>query len=70
MYSGVATGVARGQSTTPDSKIFAKNREKEEKITKNREKRKNQEEKAKIGKFLSLLPLLTDKAGFATGYVP
>ena len=32
--SGVATGVARGQSATPDSEKFAKNREKEGKIGK------------------------------------
>ena len=33
-----------------------------------RKKRKNREEKAKIGKVLSLLPLLTDRAGYATSY--
>ena len=40
----------RGQSATPDSENFAKNREKEGK------KRKNREEKANIGKVLSLCP--------------
>ena len=58
--SGVAIGVAWGQSATPDSEKFAKNREKirknREKIRKNREKEENREEKAKIGKFLSLCP--------------
>ena len=51
--SGVATGGSRGQSTTPDSEKFAKNRGKEEKIGK---RRKNREENAKIGKVLSLCP--------------
>ena len=51
--SGVATGVARGQSATPDSKNLPKIGKKYGKIGK---KRKNQEEKAKIGKFLSLCP--------------
>ena len=63
--SGVATGVARGgQSDTPDREKFAKNLEKsarnQEKLGKIQEesgkKRKNQEEKGKIGKFLSLCP--------------
>ena len=47
LHNGVATGVARGQSATPDNKKFAENREKI---------RKNPEEKAKIRKFLSLCP--------------
>ena len=46
-------GGQEGQSATPDSEKIAKNREKEGKI---RKKRKNREEKAKIGKFLSLCP--------------
>ena len=53
--SGVATGVARGQSATPGSEKNAKNREKSGKIQeKSGKRRKNREEKAKIGKFLSL----------------
>ena len=56
--SGVATGVAKGgQSATPDSEKIAKNQEKLGKIQeKSGKKRKNREEKAKIGKFLSLCP--------------
>ena len=55
-----------GQSATPDSKKFAKNREKE---GKNREKkRKQREEKAKIGKVLSLCP--SWQIGLATLLVP
>ena len=53
LYSGVATGGSRGQSATPNSEKFAKNRENQEKSGK---KRKNREEKAKIGKVLSLCP--------------
>ena len=45
------------QSTTSDSEKFAENRGKEEKIMKNQEKnRKNWEEKANLGKVLSLCP--------------
>ena len=40
---------------------------KREQIRKNRETRKNWKEKAKIGKVLSLSPLLTDRAGYANG---
>ena len=62
--SGVATGVARGQSATPDSEKFAKNWEKRlKKSAKLGKKRKNREEKAnREGSFT--LPLLTD--GLAT----
>ena len=46
-----------GQSATPDSENFAKNREKEGKNQeKSGKKMKNREEKAKIGKVLSLWP--------------
>ena len=45
-----------GQSATPDSEQFAKNQEKEGKIRKIEKKRKNWEEKTKIGKVLSLCP--------------
>ena len=50
LYSSIATGGQGGQSATPDSEKFAKNQEKLGK------KRKNREEKAKIGKVLSLCP--------------
>ena len=54
LYSGAATGGQGGQSATPDSEKFAKKMEKnQEKLGK---KRKNREEKAKIGKVLSLCP--------------
>ena len=53
-FSGIATGVARGQSAIPDSEKIANNRERE---GKNQEKkRKNREDKAKIRKVLSLCP--------------
>ena len=55
--SGVATGGHRGQSATPDSEKFVKNREKRgENQEKSGKKKKNREEKAKIGKVLSLCP--------------
>ena len=51
-----------GQSATPDSEKFAKNREKEGKNQeKSGKKRKNRE-----GSFT--LPLLTDRAGYTTSY--
>ena len=62
-FSGVATGGSRGQSATPNSEKFAKNREKEGKIGK---KRKNREEKGKNLEGSFTLPLLTDMAGYAT----
>ena len=49
----IKTGVARGESATPDSEKIAKNREKSGKIGK---KEENREEKAKSGKFHSLCP--------------
>ena len=54
MLNGVTTGVARGQSATPDSEKIAKNRGKFRK--KSGKKEENREEKAKMGKFLSLCP--------------
>ena len=69
LYSGVATGGSRGQSATPDSEKFAKNLEKE---GKNQEKSgKREEESGRKGKNLEgsfTLPLLTDRAGYATMY--
>ena len=57
LYSGVATGGQGGQSATPDSEKFAKNLEKEgNNQEKSGKKRKNREEKVKIGKVLSLCP--------------
>ena len=69
--SGVATGGQGGQSAPPDSENFAKNQGKEGEIGKNREKEENREEKAKSGRFFFFtLPLLTDRAGYATGDNP
>ena len=73
--SGVDTGVARGQSATPDREKIAKNQEKEgrnqEKLGKNQE---NQEKRGKIwkkqqksGSFFTL-PLLTERAGYASAF--
>ena len=56
LYSGVATGGSRGQSATPDSEKFAKNLERGKKSGKIGKERKNREEKAKIGKVLSICP--------------
>ena len=63
--SGVATGGHRGQSATPDSEQNAKNREKEGKIGKLGKKRKNRE-KGKNREASFTLPLLTDRADYAT----
>ena len=55
--SGVATGVARGQSATSDSEKIAKNREKF---------RKKEEKSGRKGKNREVsftLPFLTDRAG-------
>ena len=53
--SGVATEGSRGAEVPPlHSEKFAKNREKA--LKKSGKKRKNREEKAKIGKVLSLCP--------------
>ena len=51
-----------GQSATPDSEKIAKKREKSGK------KRKNWEEKNKNREGSFTLPLLTDKAGYTTGF--
>ena len=56
-------GCKGGQSATPDREKFAKNQEKSGKIGK---KRKNREEKAKNWEGSFTLPLLTDRAGYAT----
>ena len=45
---------------------FAKNRGKNPE--KSGKKRRNREEKAKIGKVFFTLPLLTDRAGYVTGH--
>ena len=56
-----------GQSATPDSEKIAKNREKEGKnLEKSRKKEKSgRKGKKQEGSFT--LPLLTDRAGYATG---
>ena len=65
--SGVATGWQGGHSATPDSEKIAKNREKS---GKNQEKiRKKEEKLGRKGKNREVsftLPLLTDRAGYAT----
>ena len=60
-------GVKGGRVPPLTAKNLPKIGKKREKIRKNQggKKRKNQEEKAKIGKVLSLSPL-TDRAGYAT----
>ena len=69
MASSIASREARGQSTPLDSKKNAKYREnigkKREKIGK---KMKNHEEKAKNREGSFTLALLTDRAGYATGW--
>ena len=65
LYSGVATGGSRGQSTTPDSEKFAKNLEKE---GKNREREEESGRKGKNREGSFTLPFLTDRAGYATMY--
>ena len=66
--SGVATVGERGGREPPlTAKNLPKIRKKREKSGK---KRKNREEKAKIGKVFFTLPLLTDRAGYATGQLP
>ena len=68
--SGVATGGSGEQIVLLGSEKCASNRGKEGKIGEKIGKRgQNREEKAKIGKVLSrvfFLPLLTDRAGYAT----
>ena len=63
--SRVTTGGQGGQSTTPDSEKFAKNREKEEG---NREKEEKSGRKGKNREGSFTLPLLTDRACYATAY--
>ena len=65
--SGVATGGARGQSATPDREKSGKNRGKEGEIRKNREKEEKSGRKGKNREGSFTLPLLTDRAGYATG---
>ena len=56
-HSGVATGGSRGQSATPDSEMFAKNREKEGKNQeKEGKKRKIREERQNSGMFFHFAP--------------
>ena len=70
VYSGIVTGGQGGQSvlTSLTAKENAKYQEKEgenqEKVGK---KGRNQEQKEKSGRFFFTLPLLTDRAGYATG---
>ena len=64
-YSGVPTWGSRGQSATPDSEKFAKDQEKE---GKNREKEEESGRKGKNREGSFTLPLLTDRAGYATMY--
>ena len=62
-------GGSRGQSATPDSEKFANNREKEGK--KSGKIGKKEEESGRKGKHRDgsfTLPLLTDRAGYATSY--
>ena len=60
-------GGHRGAECHPWQGKICQNREKEGKSGKIGEKRKNWEKKAKIRKVLSItLPLLTDRAGYAT----
>ena len=56
-----------GQSAIPDSEKFAKNREKSGKIGK-KEGKSGRKGKNQEGSFT--LPLLTDRAGYATGMQP
>ena len=65
VFSGVAIWVARGgQSATPDSENFAKNREKE---GKNREKEEKSGRKGKkSGSFFHFAPPPTDRPGYVT----
>ena len=76
-FSGVASIGARGAGCPLDSEKIVKNLEKEGENRENKRKNweniekkmKNREEKAKIGKVLSHLPLLTNRAGYATGVI-
>ena len=61
LLSGVATGGKGGQSAPLTAKKLPTIRKKREKIRKNREKEENRE-----GSFT--LPLLADRAGYATAF--
>ena len=64
--SGLATRGGKGrQSATPDSEKIAKNQEKEGKI---RKKEGKSGRKGKIRESSFTLPLLTDRAGYATEF--
>ena len=67
LFSGVANIEARGAEYPPwQRKIYQRSG----KRGRNREKRKNREEKAKIGKVLSLCPSWqNDRTGYATAFV-
>ena len=59
-------GCKRGQNATPDSEQIAKNQEIDGKIRKKLRKRGEiGKKRQKLGQFLTL-PLLTDRAGYAT----
>ena len=68
--SGVATGVARGQSATPDSENLPKFGEKKEKSGKNGKKEEISGRKGKNREASFNLPHLTDRAGYATARGP
>ena len=69
IYSGVVTGGGQGgHSATPNSKKFAKNREKEGKIRKIGKKEEESGRKGKNREGSFTFPLLTDTAGYATSY--
>ena len=68
LYSGVATGGSRGQSATPDSEKFAKNLEKEGKNPEKSGTRVRIGKKRQNWEGSFTLPLLTDRAGYATMY--
>ena len=60
---GGVRGVSRGKSATPDSEKFAKNQEKQ---GENWEKEEKLGRKGKNWKGSFTLPLLTDRAGYAS----
>ena len=66
--SGVATGVARGAECQigKNWKKIKKNREKEEKSGKNQEKEEKSGRNGNNREISFTLPLLTDRAGYAT----
>ena len=57
-----------GQSATLNSEKFAKKSGKREKIRKNRGKKEESGRKGKNQEGSFTLPLLTDRAGYATSY--